>query len=77
MNTASVRAIVTGGASGLGLATARLLVSRGAKVVIADLASSVGAKKAEELGKNCVFSPTDVTNEDQVKTVRDTRLSLF
>jgi NAD(P)-dependent dehydrogenase (short-subunit alcohol dehydrogenase family) len=61
-------AVVTGGASGLGLATARLLLERGAGVVIADLPSSSGAEVAEELGERVRFVPTDVTNEAQLET---------
>lgn len=67
MNTAAVRAFITGGASGLGLATARLLVSRGAKVVIADLPQSNGKAVAHELGVNCIFVSCDITNPDQVQ----------
>ena len=48
-------AIVTGGASGLGLATVRKLASEGAKAVILDLPSSEGKKVAEELGPGTVF----------------------
>ncbi|MGD8860394.1 MAG: 3-hydroxyacyl-CoA dehydrogenase [Myxococcales bacterium] len=59
-------AIVTGGASGLGEATTRRFVQAGAKVVIADMNAEKGEALAEELGEGCVFSPTDVTQEDQV-----------
>ncbi|MBF6326949.1 3-hydroxyacyl-CoA dehydrogenase [Nocardia transvalensis] len=64
-------AVVTGGASGLGLATVRELHSQGAKVVILDLPSSNGEAIAEELGESVVFAPTDVTSEDQVSAALD------
>ena len=59
-------AIVTGGASGLGEATAKLLAQRGVKVVIADLGhqQEKGDKLASELGG--IFAATDVTDTDQV-----------
>ena len=55
--------LVSGGASGLGLATARRLVKNGYRVVIADLPSSEGDKVARDLGENCIFVPTDVSLE--------------
>src|SRR5437763_1755260 len=57
-------AIVTGGASGLGEATARLLTKNGVKVVVADLQGDKGEPLAKDLGGT--FVPTDVTNIDQV-----------
>lgn len=57
-------ALITGGASGLGLATARRLVAAGAHVTIIDLASSKGAEIADELGG--LFVAADVTNTDEV-----------
>src|SRR5699024_11049654 len=59
-------ALVTGGASGLGLATVKRLTTAGARVVIADLPSSQGQEGAAGLGGQAVFAPTDVTDEDQV-----------
>lgn len=53
--------LVTGGASGLGRATAHRLVRNGARVVIADLPSSDGNNVAKEFGENCAFAPTDVS----------------
>ena len=58
-------AFITGGASGLGLATARRLAADGAHVTIVDLASSNGQEIAEELGG--AFAPADVTSVDDVQ----------
>lgn len=69
-------ALVTGGASGLGLATARRLVAAGARVVIVDLATSSGAAVAAELGAGTVFAPADVTDEDQVGAAVDAAVAL-
>lgn len=55
--------VVTGAASGLGAATARMFVERGARVVLADL-NPAGASVAAELGERAVFQATDVTRED-------------
>ncbi|MGW4124810.1 3-hydroxyacyl-CoA dehydrogenase [Nocardia sp. NPDC004711] len=60
-------ALVTGGASGLGLATVRELHAQGARVVIVDLPSSDGKGLAEEIGDGAIFAPADVCNEDDVK----------
>jgi NAD(P)-dependent dehydrogenase (short-subunit alcohol dehydrogenase family) len=59
-------ALVTGGASGLGLATARELRDHGAKVIILDLPSSTGQVLAKELGENVVFAAADVRSESEV-----------
>jgi NAD(P)-dependent dehydrogenase (short-subunit alcohol dehydrogenase family) len=55
--------LVTGAASGLGAATARMFVERGAHVVLADL-NPAGASVAAELGERALFQPTDVTKEE-------------
>jgi NAD(P)-dependent dehydrogenase (short-subunit alcohol dehydrogenase family) len=70
-------AVVSGAASGLGLATARALVSAGASVVIADLESSDGQVVAKELGDACRFVPADVTSEEQVKRAVDQAVATF
>ncbi|KAM4819326.1 3-hydroxyacyl-CoA dehydrogenase type-2 [Thomomys bottae] len=64
-------AIITGGASGLGLATAERLVKQGASTVLLDLPDSDGEAKAKNLGKSCVFSPADVTSEKEVQAALD------
>lgn len=60
----SIAAIVTGGASGLGAATARRLASQGVRVAIFDLNDELGEKLAAEIGG--IFCRVDVTSEDQV-----------
>ena len=60
--------LVTGGASGLGEATARALVAAGGRVVLADLNQERGEAVREELGDSAVFSPTDVSLADSVST---------
>ena len=60
-------ALVSGGASGLGAATARMLVEAGARVVIADLNDQLGPKLAQELGPSVIFVKTDITQEEQVQ----------
>jgi NAD(P)-dependent dehydrogenase (short-subunit alcohol dehydrogenase family) len=67
-------ALVTGGASGLGLATATELASAGAAVVLLDLASSPGEAAAKEIGG--VFVPTDVTDEASVQAAVDQATSM-
>lgn len=64
-------ALVTGGASGLGLATARALLDQGAKVVLLDLPTSNGAAVAEELGERARFAAADVTDEVAVAAALD------
>jgi len=66
MEIAGAHAIVTGGASGLGRATASRLVARGAQVFILDLPSSDGAAAARDLGQSAHFLPVDVTSVEQV-----------
>ena len=64
--------VVTGGASGLGLATVRALVERGGRVAIADLPTSAGQSIADECGADFVtFVPADVTDTDAMSRVLD------
>ncbi|MDF5752149.1 SDR family NAD(P)-dependent oxidoreductase [Spongiactinospora sp. TRM90649] len=66
MKLTNAVALVTGGASGLGLATVRELRAAGADVVILDLPSSGGEAVAEEIGSHVCFVPGDVTDEKDV-----------
>ena len=61
-----ISAVITGGASGLGAATARLLASHGVKVAIFDMNEAVGQALASELGG--VYCNVDVMSEEQVDT---------
>jgi NAD(P)-dependent dehydrogenase (short-subunit alcohol dehydrogenase family) len=69
-------ALVTGGASGLGLATVRRLHDAGAAVVLLDLPKSDGAEVAKELGDRAAFSPGDVTSPDDVEAALDAAIAL-
>jgi len=71
MQIANTVAVVTGGASGLGLATTERLHGAGASVVVLDLPRSDGKAVAERLGDRVGFSPGDVTNEDDVRQALD------
>ena len=64
MDLANSAAVVTGGASGLGAATARALAAKGAKVAIFDLQAGKGEALAAEIGG--VFCKVDVTSDDSV-----------
>ena len=66
MQIAGVVALVTGGASGLGGATVRLLVERGGRTGIVDRDADKGEALAAELGDAAVFVQADVTSEDDV-----------
>jgi NAD(P)-dependent dehydrogenase (short-subunit alcohol dehydrogenase family) len=61
-------AVVTGGASGLGLATTKRLLDAGAQVVVLDIR---GKEAVDELGDRAVFAETDVTNEAAVTAALD------
>ena len=59
--------VVTGGASGLGAATAQYLVAQGAKVILVDMNQELGQKLQQQLGENAEFIAVDVTDENQVQ----------
>ncbi|MDA3644192.1 SDR family NAD(P)-dependent oxidoreductase [Saccharopolyspora indica] len=66
MHIAGTSALITGGASGLGLATARRLSAAGALVTLLDLPTANGAVAAESIGSEASFAPADVTDPEQV-----------
>ncbi|HZP67516.1 MAG TPA: SDR family NAD(P)-dependent oxidoreductase, partial [Rudaea sp.] len=61
-----VKAVITGGVSGLGLAVAKHLVAHGAKVALFDINDEKGAAAAAELGTGASYARVDVTNEEGV-----------
>lgn len=76
MKIAESVALITGGASGLGAATARRLYDAGAHVVLLDLPSSHGEQAAADLGERARFVAADVTDPAQVGAAVDTASSL-
>ncbi len=74
MNIEGGSAIVTGGASGLGAATARRLAGDGMKVVVLDLQDALGEELASEI--NGVFVHADVTDADQVQSAVDAAIEM-
>lgn len=67
MDLASAKAVISGGASGLGLATARLVIEAGGHAALLDIKDEQGARSAEDLGERAIFIKTDVSNEDGVR----------
>lgn len=70
-------AMITGGASGLGGATAERFVQQGAKVVILDRDEEKGQAHAEKLGDNARFAQADVTDESDVQSALDLAIKEF
>ncbi|MDK1361507.1 3-hydroxyacyl-CoA dehydrogenase [Arthrobacter sp. zg-Y1219] len=75
MDISGASALVTGGASGLGRATARRLYDAGASVILVDLPSSGGLAYAAELGDNARFVPGDVTDAGQMAAAVETAMN--
>jgi NAD(P)-dependent dehydrogenase (short-subunit alcohol dehydrogenase family) len=69
-------AVVTGGASGLGFATARRLAADGARVVLVDLPTSDGERAAATIGQAARFAAADVTSEAEVSAALDVAAAL-
>ena len=70
-------AVVTGGAGGIGRATAELLAAEGARVVVADLDAEGGRGVAAGLGEAAAFRQTDVSDADQVQALVDFAVDRF
>lgn len=71
MELTGISTAITGGASGLGLATAHRIVDAGGQVTLIDLPTSDGAAIAEKLGAAAVFAPADVTDREQFAAALD------
>lgn len=68
---------VTGAASGLGYATAQMIVENGGRVLLADINAEAGARVEEELGSGAKFVPTNVVEEASVKNALQIGLQTF
>ena len=69
--------LVTGGGSGLGAATARMIVTNGGRVVLADVNEKAGCALAAELGATACFARTDVTDEASARAAVEMATSRF
>ena len=67
MDITSSKAIISGGASGLGLKTAEKIINSGGMVVLMDLNTEQGNENAKKLGNRALFINTDVTSESEVQ----------
>ncbi len=67
MELASAKAVISGGASGLGLATAERIIGAGGHVVLLDINEEQGNQSATALGERALFVPTDVSDEASVQ----------
>jgi NAD(P)-dependent dehydrogenase (short-subunit alcohol dehydrogenase family) len=72
MKIADARAVVTGGASGLGLAVARHIASAGGRVTLLDVQEGPGTAAAASLGAGAGFAKCDVTSETEVNAAMQT-----
>ena len=72
MELATAKAVITGGASGLGFATAQRVIEAGGQVVLLDINDELGESSASKLGKRASYINTDVADETSVKTAMST-----
>ena len=77
MQIAGSTTVITGGASGLGRATAERLHAAGGSVVLLDLARSAGKEVAAGLGDRALFAPADVTSPDEVGAALEAAVARF
>ena len=77
MNISGKTFIVTGGASGLGRATAEAILAAGGNAVLLDVNAETGAAAEQALGAKARFAQADVTSEEQVKAAVDLAVSAF
>lgn len=67
MDLATAKAVITGGASGLGFATAQRVIDAGGQTVLIDINEDQGVAGAASLGERATFIKADVSNEDSIK----------
>ncbi len=73
----SSKAVISGGASGLGLAVARHIVDAGGQVALLDVNEEAGSQAANEMGSQAIFVRTDVSSEDEVSAAVGTAVERF
>lgn len=71
MKFEQAKAIISGGASGLGLATAKAIIAKGGKVALLDINQEQGEAAASQLGANAIFIKTDISKESDVDQAAD------
>src|SRR5258708_740657 len=77
MELCAVRALVTGGTSGLGRAVAAAIVARGGRVAVLGRSVPRGEEVARTLGARCIFTPADVVRSDEVQGALDRAAEAF
>jgi NAD(P)-dependent dehydrogenase (short-subunit alcohol dehydrogenase family) len=77
MKISGATAVITGGASGLGRATAERLSAGGARVALLDLPKSPGADVARGIGDSALFTPADVTSAEEVTSALEAAAARF
>ena len=70
-------AVITGCASGIGKATAKLFIKEGARVVLGDIQDDLGKALADELGPNAIYQHANVRSEDHIKTLIELAVEKF
>ena len=64
MKLSEAKAVITGGASGLGFASAQRVIAEGGQVVLLDINDELGAESVAKLGDRASYVSTDVANEE-------------
>lgn len=77
MKLEQAAAVVSGGASGLGLATARRVIAAGGRAVLLDINEEQGEARAAELGERAKFVPADIAAEERVREAVDAAASFM
>ncbi len=77
MNISTTKAIISGGASGLGFACAKMVIDQGGSVTLLDINQEQGQKAVQALGPNAFFIATDISQEAQVDSAADQAAELM
>jgi NAD(P)-dependent dehydrogenase (short-subunit alcohol dehydrogenase family) len=77
MEASAIRALVTGGTSGLGRATAEAIVAAGGRAAILGRSAERGQEVVRALGPSAIFTPADIVREEEVQTALDHAVDAF